>query len=484
MEVILTADRTLMSNHHGKEFLGFATSAPPNWLPEWFFRYLFFPKMKEKNGLPWQAPYGLRKIEAKLIDEGIDAAVVSPNKIGDYDAKVIGIYVMDPFGWGPSSTTFAGIMKTGEPYLAKYFKKLLESKGYKRLKEKGVKTIVGGPGIWQFRHNHSFLEKYGIDCVYGGEGEYSIPLFKKAMEGKELPQFYEEKEFPSIDEIVDIKRASINGLVEIGRGCPRGCKFCSVTLRPLRWYPYEKIENEIKVNVENGVSSAILHAEDVLLYGSKSVIPEEEKVVKINELAKQKARTISWSHASFAAVVAKPKLIEKCAEVILNKKQKWWGAEMGIETGSPRLAKKIMPAKAKPFDAEEYPEIVKQAAGIMTDNNLIPACTLITGLPEETDDDVIKTIELIDDLKDFKSLIVPLFFVPMGKLKEKDWFKKEEMSELHKELLIQCMRHDLFWARKIMDGYFQEKSYFQFLKPFYVLFAKLLEWQTRKISLS
>jgi len=177
-------------------------------------------------------------------------------------------------------------------------------------------------------------------------------------------------------------------------------------------------------------------------------------------------------------------LIEKCAEVILNKKQKWWGAEMGIETGSPRLAKKIMPAKAKPFDAEEYPEIVKQAAGIMTDNNLIPACTLITGLPEETDDDVIKTIELVDDLKDFKSLIVPLFFVPMGKLKEKDWFKKEEMSELHKELFIQCMRHDLFWARKIMDGYFQEKSYFQFLKPFYVLFAKLLEWQTRRISLS
>lgn len=482
MEVILTADRTLMSNHHGKEFLGFGTSAPPNWLPEWVFRRLFFPKMKEKNGLPWQAPYGLRKIEAKLIDEGIDACVVNPDRIGDYNAKVIGIYVMDPFGWGPSSTTFAGIMKTGEPYLAKYFRKLLESNGYRKLKKKGVKTIVGGPGTWQFWHNQSFLKEYGIDCVYEGEGEYSITLFKKAIKGEELPQFYKEERSPSLEEIVNIKKASINGLVEIGRGCPRGCKFCSVTTRPLRWYPYEKIENEIKVNVENGISSVILHAEDVLLYGSRDVIPDMDKVIKLNEIAKQNVRCISWSHASFAAVAAKPKLIEKCSDVIIDEQQKWWGVEMGIETGSPNLAKKIMPAKVKPFKAKEYPEIVKQSAGILNDSNVVPSCTLIIGLPEETDDDVIKTIELIDDLKNFKSLIVPLFFVPMGKLKEKDWFKGEEMSELHKELLIKCMHHDLFWAKRIMNEYFQG-MYFQLLKPLYVLFTKLLEWQTKKILL-
>ena len=78
VDVLLTCDRTLMSNHHGKEFLGFGTTSPPNWLPEWLYRYLFFPKIKKVNGLPWQAPYGLRKIEAKLIDAGIDALVVDP----------------------------------------------------------------------------------------------------------------------------------------------------------------------------------------------------------------------------------------------------------------------------------------------------------------------------------------------------------------------------------------------------------------------
>ncbi len=480
IDVLLTCDRTLMSNHHGKEFLGFGTSAPPNWIPELIFRQLFFPKMKKVDGLPWQAPYGLRKIEAKLIDEGIDAIVVDPDDLAGYKAKVIGIYVMDAFGWGPSSTTFAGIMKTGEPYLAKYFKKLLRSRGYKKLKAHGAKTIVGGPAAWQFRFKPEFLDEYGIDCVFEGEGEMAVHLIKKALDGEELPKFYKESKVPAIEEIPEIKRASVNGLVEIGRGCPRGCKFCSVTLRPLRWYPYEKIEKEMKVNVEAGVKGGILHAEDVLLYGQRGVIPNEEKIVKLNEMAKKYYNIISWSHASFAAVAAKPKIIEKVAEIICDEKQRWWGAEMGIETGSPELIKKAMPAKAKPFKPEEYPEVVKQAAGIITDNNMIPACTLIAGLPEEEEEDIIKTIELIEDLKDFKSLIVPLFFVPMGKLKEKDWFRKEEMSELHKELFIKCMLHNLRWVKEITNDYFRGKKVHSIIKPFYILFVKLIEWQAKK----
>ena len=480
IDVLLTSDRTLMSNHHGKEFLGFGTSAPPNWLPEWLYRYLFFPKMKKVNGLPWQAPYGLRKFEAKLIDEGINALIVDPDDLARYKAKIIGIYVMDAFGWGPSSTTFAGIMKTGEPYLAKYFKNLLESKGYKKLKASGAKTIVGGPAAWQFKYKPEFLDEHGIDCVFDGEGEMAVELIKKALKGEEIPKFYEEHRAPSLEEISEIKRASINGLIEIGRGCPRGCKFCSVTLRPLRWYSYEKIEKELKVNAREGLKSTILHAEDVLFYGQKGVIPNEEKVIKLNKLAKKYMEYVSWSHASFAAVMAKPKLIEKIAEIICDGKQKWWGAEMGIETGSPELIKKTMPAKTKPFKPEEYPEIVKESAGTLTDNNLFPACTLIAGLPEETEDDIIKTIELIEDLKDFKSVIVPLFFVPLGRLKDKDWFKKEKMNELHKELLIQCMRHNLRWVKKIADSYFQEKRRDVIIKPFYLLFMKLIEWQAKK----
>ena len=46
MKALLTTDRTLMSNYHNDEFQGFGTTVPPNVIPEWFFKLLFFPPTK------------------------------------------------------------------------------------------------------------------------------------------------------------------------------------------------------------------------------------------------------------------------------------------------------------------------------------------------------------------------------------------------------------------------------------------------------
>jgi len=485
LKVLLTADRTLMSNYRGDEFLGFGATAPPNVVPEWFFKLLFFPPIKTREGIPVQAPYGLRKIEAQLLNEGFEVLTVDPDHLGDYldEAQVLGVHVMDPFGIGPSSSTFARILKTGEPYVAKYFRLLLEKPEVVKAKKNGLKIIVGGPGAWQFKLRPKFVDEHGIDCVIGGESEKVVgKIFKAAVEGRELPKFYEAKveEAPSVDEIPEIKNPSINGLIEIGRGCCRGCQFCDVTLRPLRWYPYEKIERELQVNVDAGIKYAVMHAEDVLLYGSKTVIPDREKVLKLHRLCKSYVESLSWSHTSMAAVAADPQLVEDVAELIIDDKQEWWGAEVGIETGSPELAKKVMPAKARPFKPEQWPEVVKTAAGIMTDNYLVPACTLITGLPQETEDDVIKTIELMDDLKDFKSLIVPLFFVPLGRLKDKEWFTMEQMNNLQLELLIKCLRHDIYWAKMIMSSYFKGLSG-RIFSILYWLFVKIIEKKAKSV---
>ena len=83
-DVLLTADRTLMSNYHSNEFLGFGTCAPPNFIPEWLYSYLFFPPLKTSNGHPWTAPYGLRKTEAQLLKEGFKVDTVSPNHLGKH----------------------------------------------------------------------------------------------------------------------------------------------------------------------------------------------------------------------------------------------------------------------------------------------------------------------------------------------------------------------------------------------------------------
>lgn len=485
-EILLTADRTLMSDYRHNIFLGFGTCAPPNVIPDWLYKFLFFPSIRTKEGIPIAAPYGLRKIEAQLLSEGFDVLTVDPDYIERYidEAKVLGIHVMDPFGVGPASSTFSAISKK-EPFLAQYFRILIEKPEIRRAKRRGLKIVVGGSGVWQFMYRPKFVNEFGIDSIIDGEAEKVVgKIVQAALTQDYLPQYYEVgvRETPSLEEIPDIANPSIDGLIEIGRGCCRSCEFCSVTIRPLRWYPYEKIMREIYVNIESGYAvGPCLHAEDVMLYGSKNTIPNDEKVIKLHELITKECDGLSWSHCSLAAIASKPRLFSKIAEII-QQVQPWWSAEIGIETGSAELAGKIMPAKAHPFKAEEWPEIVRTSMGLMRDNNMIPACTLIVGVPEETEEDLIKTIELMDDLKDFRSLIVPLFFVPMGRLKDEDWFKETEMSELHKELLIKCLEHDFHWIDKLIDLAFAGKWYARLVRSFYKLFAEIVKYRAKKLE--
>jgi len=483
-DIVLTADSTLMSDYHRNEFAGFGTCAPPNFIPDALYRFLFFPPIKEEKGIPVAAPYGLRKIEAQLLNEGFRVKTVAPDELGDYvaKAKVLGIHVMDPFGLGPASSTFAFVLKK-EPFLARYFHALLAQSEVRRAKKKGLKIIIGGPGVWQFQYRQRFVKKYGIDCIISGEAEKVVgKIFRAAVEGQPLPGYYEAGvgESPKEEEIPDIVNPSVNGLVEIGRGCCRGCQFCSVTLRPLRWFSIEKICREIDLNHRLGdLDGAVLHAEDVMLYGSKNTVPNGEKLIRLHEVVVRACKGISWSHCSLAAVASQPDLFAKVAEIV-KQKQSWWGVEIGIETGSPTLVTKIMYGKAHPFKPEQWPEIVKTGMGLMHDNKLVPAGTLIVGSPDETDDDLMKTMELMDDLKHMRSLIVPLFFVPLGRLKDEDWFKGTRMTDMHRELLIKCMEHDFYWIHELINMSLDQRWQAKVLAPFYRIFTSVVKFKARQ----
>jgi len=55
--------------------------------------------------------------------------------------------------------------------------------------------------------------------------------------------------------------------------------------------------------------------------------------------------------------------------MIYDEEQNWIGVEVGIETGSARLARSIMPAKAAPYKVDEWPDIVEDAFTIMHVHN-------------------------------------------------------------------------------------------------------------------
>lgn len=485
-DIVLTADRTMMSTHHDSEFLGFGTCIPPYILPTSVYGKLFFPPVRAKQGVATVAPYALRKVEAKLIDLGFDVVVAHPSHLRRFnDAKVIGISTMDPFGLGPASSTFAAVLQKGEPFNALFFKKLIEDKNIKKAKENGAKIIVGGPGTWQFEHMKDFAIEHGIDCIVMGEVEKDAEtIFRKALNGEELPLFYEayKSPAPTLEEIPEIKHASVNGLVEVGRGCPRGCPFCDVTKRRLRWYPLEKIEKELEVNNREGIDFGIMHAEDVLLYGVHGVKPDIEKIEALFKLFAKHYKRLSWSHTSIAAVAAEPRAAELAKELFLNE-QDWFGVEIGIETGSPKLIERSMPAKAKPFEAKDWQDVVCKALATLHDNNIVPACTLIVGLPDEREEDTLATIELMDKIKDYRCMVVPLFFVPLGRLTDRNWFRAENLSASQIELLEVCLSHGLRWSKELARGYNKGHVYSPMVNASLVGFIKMIERVAKRKNL-
>src|SRR5215469_1978955 len=151
-EVVITCDWTMMSNHHRKEFLGFGTTTPAYILPEAVYQWMFYPTMPvDERGFPREAPYGMRKIEASLLDGGFDARIVHPSHLDRYmpgEAKVLLVSGHDYFGLNPPSSTFGGVMRK-EPLNCVNFKRMLTQPHVLAARQKGMKLILGGPCAWQ-----------------------------------------------------------------------------------------------------------------------------------------------------------------------------------------------------------------------------------------------------------------------------------------------------------------------------------------------
>jgi len=457
-KIVLTADRTLMSEYHGGLFLGFSACVPKGLISDRLYFSLLCPSVEvNRDGSVKYAPCGIRKVEAALLNSGFqreDIIVAHPERIDKVvgpSTKVVGIAENDPLGIAPATSSFTGLLG-GEAYMAIKFRELLNHPAIKRFKPK---IVVGGPGAWQLESVETRKE-LGIDCVIVGEGEkVVVPIFEKAVNGETLPEIVHGKVVPE-EEIPTIKGPTICGLVEIARGCGRGCAFCVPTLQIYRCLSLEHILKEVEVNLRAG-KQPLLHAEDVLRYKAKGFRVNKEAVINLFRTVQKHpgVKMTSLSHIALSSVLDAPDVVEEISNILgLGEKAPWTAAQTGIETGSPKLIKTHMAGKCKPFKPEDWPEVVVDSFEILSRNNWLPCGTLILGLPGETEKDIDLTIELVEDLKPFKSLIVPLFLVSMGGLKNKaESFMLEKMTKKHYELYLKCWEHDLKWAPALIEDY-------------------------------
>jgi len=407
--------------------------------------------------------YGLRKVESLLIDEfGEENVVVAHyNQLHRFigkKTKIFGVSTMDPMGLAYVSTTYNSLIGFGgEALNASEFEKLISHPSLEKYKPK---IIVGGQGSWQITEANA-QELLGIDVIFQGEGEKDIiDVFRKLMNDEDVPSYFIANK-TNHDDIPLIKHGSSYGMVEIMRGCGRGCHFCSPTMRTRHSFPLEHILKEVEINVKEGQNSIFTVTEDIFLYKCKEkFIPNTPEVVKLYKTIASYpgVEYILLSHGSFAPVLYDKKLLEELTPILLEKtkwnpktsplyKKPFISVEMGIESGSTRLMNKHMKGKALPFSVDNWPEIVLDAIGTLNDHDWYPLCTIMTGQPDETEEDVIDTINLIDELNamNAKMFYTPVLFIPLKEavLSESHRSNLEGLSELQWEVLARCWKNNI-----------------------------------------
>jgi radical SAM superfamily enzyme YgiQ (UPF0313 family) len=488
-KVVLSADRTLMSPYRGISLASFFGCAPAldfNRTKDSFWYYILKNQVTprvlfdficnpigHKNGIASFAPYGLRKLESSLLRDGYnpeDVVVAHPDYIEKFigpETEVVGTYEMDPLGMGPVTMTFTFGRKTMS-YDELYNRDLhLRINAAKNRNGSKAKVIVGASGTWQYNYDPAKIEEYGIygivegdlggigpeldgvggrffDAVINGELETSNP-FKKSefkVEIKEFVKsdrkyhgrFFHYSDEPSIDEIPNIVNPSMHGMIEVMRGCGRGCKFCDVTLRPLRYYPVEKVQKEIEINMKyGGLKNAWIQSDDIFVYGlnprtTKNMQPNREA---IEELFKGIMDTgiehTNPTHGTLAGAIADERLVPNVSKIIKSGPDNFIGIQCGLETGSIRLIGKYADRKLAPFKPSEWHWVVKEGVKTLNEHYWVPAFTLIMGLDNnESVEDSWETIRLIHELEteqpDSKFTVTPLTFVPIGLLEKSTFF--------------------------------------------------------------
>ena len=472
--IVLTAPLTETIDHAGY-FIQMALASLPMWMEPVIDRK--YPKWRNLEHNSDESarlmPAGVRLLEKSLLREFSEEDVVAcypadlPKFIGP-KTRVVAVSTHNPLGVTFAAGVYTSMFGSSkQPINSHYAKQMFETINASPFR-KQFKLIVGGSGGWQIIQTNTF-EQLGVDCVVEGRSESadSMALFHKAIRGEDLPREINVAHPKSRDEILFPTKRTTFGVVEMTTGCGRRCAFCVPDLNPQIDVPKANIMEAVRANVRHGNKLISLATEDMFIWGQVHTdkpffFPNREALLDLySEIVNTPGvEQHVLSHSTMAPFVVDPLLIKKLSDVMLDKSPiripilshhpegRVLNPLIGLETGSVRMAKKIMPSKAVPFPIDDWPSIVLEGLRIANENNWFPMMTLMVGNPGETDQDSKDTLDLVYEIerRGLFAFLVPSIFTPLHDTRMENQHGVTEtrnLSRLQWQLMMKCWKMNL-----------------------------------------
>jgi len=474
VRIVLTAPLTETIDHAGY-FIQMSMASLPMWLegilnkkyPTW--RNVEY----NQDGSARYMPAGVRVLEASLLRHyaAEDIACCYPADLEKFigpNTRVVAVSTHNPLGVTFAAGVYTSIFGSSkQPINSHYAMQLFDA--IKSNPHRGnFKVIVGGSGGWQITQTNSW-EKLSVDCVVEGRSESSDVkmLFDKAIAGEALPKQVDVAHPKDRNEILFPDKRTTFGVVEMTTGCGRRCQFCVPDLNPQIDMPKDKMMAAVRANVRDGNKQISLATEDMFIWGQVHTnipfyFPNREALVDLYRSVCETPGVEQHvlSHCTITPAVVDPIMIKQITDVCIDKspihlpllsthpKKKALVPLVGLETGSVRMAKQIMPSKGVPFPIDEWQSVFIRGLEVMNQNNWFPAATLIVGNPGETDEDVMATLDLIYEVerRGLFAFFIPSIFTPLHDTRMED--KKgvsetRELTPLQWQLMMKCWKMNL-----------------------------------------
>jgi hypothetical protein len=472
--IVLTAPLTESIDHAGY-FIQMAMASLPIWMEGIINRK--YPKWRdveyEADGQAKYMPAGVRLVEKSLLREYSPDDIVScyPDDIDKFigpNTRIVAVSTHNPLGVTFAAGVYTSIFGSSKMPINSHYSREMFAKIKASKYRDHFKVIVGGSGGWQIIQTDLY-DELGVDCVVEGRSESKdvMELFKKAIDGEDLPKEIEVKHPTDRDSILFPDKRTTFGVVEMTTGCGRRCKFCVPDLNPQIDLPKDKIMEAVRANVAAGNKQISLATEDMFIWGQVHTetpfyFPNREALVNLytDIVDTPGVEQHVLSHSTIAPAVVDPILIKQLSDVLLPKspihfpylsthpEKKALAPLIGLETGSVRMAKKVMASKGVPFSIEDWPSIVLEGLKVLNENNWFPAMTLIVGNPDETDEDNMATLDLIYEMerRGLFAFLIPSIFTPLHDTRmemEKGVTQTRQLTPLQWQLMMKCWKMNL-----------------------------------------
>jgi radical SAM superfamily enzyme YgiQ (UPF0313 family) len=472
--IVLTAPLTETIDHAGY-FIQMSMASLPIWLEGILNRK--YPEWRKVEHMPDGAarymPAGLRVLEAALLRryQPEDVVACYPDDLDRFigpATRVVAISTHNPLGVTFAAGVYTSIFgESKQPINSHYARQLFD-----RVKgspyRPTFKVLVGGSGGWQITQTNAW-DDLGVDCVVDGRAESgeTLDLFARAIRGDDLPRQVSVDHPHDRESILVPDKRTTFGVVEMTTGCGRRCQFCVPDLNPQIDVPKDRIMAGVHANVRDGNKQISLATEDMFIWGQVHTdtpfyFPNREALLDLYQsiVTTPGVEQHVLSHATIAPAVVDPVLIQSLSGLLLDKspirlpylskhpEHRALVPLIGLETGSVRLAKQIMPSKGVPFQIEDWPSVIVNGLKILNEHSWYPAMTLIIGSPGETDEDTQATLDLIYEVerRGLFAFFIPSVFTPLHDTRLEHAMgvtETKQLTPLQWQLMMKCWKMNL-----------------------------------------